>query len=71
MKYVKHEDLNHLESIAIKLEKIPKGIISNTVVTDLEWLCDRLRKAYTYIEYMHEKEDGNKAVEPISDESNQ
>jgi hypothetical protein len=49
MKIVKFEDVQRLELISIKLEKIPKEKW-NIIIEDLAWLTEKLREAYKLLE---------------------
>lgn len=50
MKHTNHADLERLELITIRLEKVPKEQQNNAIISDMKWLCDKLREAHTYIE---------------------
>ena len=49
MKKVKIADVQRLELISIKLEKIPKEKC-NPIIVDMKWLAEKLREAQGIIE---------------------
>ena len=49
MKIVRIEDMQRLELISMKIERIPKEK-RNPIIEDLEWLTKKLREAYDIIE---------------------